>query len=133
MSDMVQLWYPDRRSIDGISLGASRDEVLARGDYFEDASPDIGGEFLYRFTPDMILSICDGIVVSIGTSDECFLDGTNLIGLPFDEVAGRLGGIEAQLEAGEIEIYATVTGVELYVRDGKVTRIVLSDWSLVPD
>jgi hypothetical protein len=134
VTDMViRLWWPDDRCLGGVRLGSTRDEVLALGEYFEDHLHESGGDFLQRFSPDVIVSVSDGIVVCIGASDQCLLDDVELIGTTLDLAAAMLGGISEQTHTGEVEIYETGSGVELYVRDGRVCRVLLSDWSLIPE
>jgi hypothetical protein len=89
---------------------------------------------LRRLThPEISVVIADGIAVSIGAYDECFLDDVNLIGLPLDSVAWRVGGIAKQTVEG-VSQYETGSNVELLIDvDGLVSQVHISDWSMIPD
>jgi hypothetical protein len=128
---VIVLWYPHVRCIGGVCLGATRDEVLSLGGYIEDEGDGSDDRYLKRFFPDLSAALSDGIVVSIAVSDECFLDRVNLIGLSLESAIQRIGEAFEQTEDGEVHIYQSSSGLELYVRGGSVSRVVLSDWSLV--
>ena len=134
----VRLWWPTERCLGGICLGTTREEILARGDFVEDVPSDPDdlddeGDLRRLAPPEMSVTMSDGIAVSITAFDECLLDEVNLIGLPLDAVAWRVGGIAQQTMQGEVGGYETGSGVELWVRDGVVCQVHISDWSLVTD
>jgi hypothetical protein len=132
----IRLWWPKQRCLGGICLGATKEEILSRGDFFEDLpeGPDDESQRLSKIgPPEMAVSLADGVAWAIGAYDECLLDDVDLIGLPLDAAAWRLGGIEAQTLEGEVEIFRTASGVELYVREGNVCQVYISDESLIKD
>lgn len=71
----------------------SRPDILALGGYFEDVGDDPDDVYLKRFSPDVSVALCDEVAVAIAASDECFYDDVNLIGLPLEAAAWRLGGV----------------------------------------
>lgn len=71
---MIRLWFPDERCLGSVRLGARREEVIALNGYFEDEGSGSDDRYLKRFSPDVSVALCDGIVVSIAASEECFLD-----------------------------------------------------------
>lgn len=134
----IRLWWPTRRHLGGICLGEPRGQILARGDFVEEVRlssdpPDFEVDLRRLTHPEISVVIADGIAVSIGAYDECFLDDVNLIGLPLDSVAWRVGGIAKQTVEG-VSQYETGSNVELLIDvDGLVSQVHISDWSMIPD
>ena len=132
-NQVIRLWEPSSRCLGGVCFGFTRAQVLSLGDYFEDDGDDPDGEFLQRFFPAVVVSLSDGIVVSIGASEQCLLEEVELIGSSLDFAASLLGGLAGQTHSGAVEIYETGSGVELYVRDDRVSQVIISDFSLIPE
>lgn len=115
----------------GFSVGDSID----RHDLslFVDDGQEEGCVNLTKFTPYVSIVLCEGVVVSVTAADECWLGGIDLVGMPVSEAVDRLGIEVLEREGSAVEIWALAGGMELYTRDGLVTRISVSDWSLVND
>ena len=101
-------------------------------DFYDDDGA-FGCTDLIRFDPEVSLVICDGKVVSISVADECWVGDFAIMGSAIQSVLSRLGLEVIEKEGSEVEIWTASGGLELYVRDGVVTRVCLSDWSLIKD
>ena len=130
---MIKLWSPSARCLGGVCLGDPADLILQSGDYVREDNPATDEQYLRRWQPDVIATLSDDIVVSITALDECEVDGVDVIGLPLESVAWRLGGIAEQTGRGVVDMFETTSGVELWVRDGSVCQVSISDWSLVKE
>jgi hypothetical protein len=130
---VIELWSPGTRCLGGVCLGDTAELVLLSGDYVRDETAGSETQCLQRSDPDVMVTLSDDIVVSITAFDECLVDGVNVIGLPLDAVAWRLGGVSEQTGQGEVDMFQTASGVEIWIRDGSVCQLSISDWSLIQD
>jgi hypothetical protein len=84
--------------------------------------------------PRLSLSTYHSMVVSITARDECWCQGSNLIGAPTLEVAESIGSrIATTEELGDGFCHFLENGLEIWEFDARVTLIGWSDWDLIPD
>jgi hypothetical protein len=118
-------------SLAGLSIGDSIDQHDLSA-FLEDGEEE-GCSTLTKLSPYVSIILYEGVVISVTAADECWLGGVDLIGMPATEAVDRLG-IEVVGKAGTaVEIWALLGGIEVYSRDGVVTRVSVSDWSLIVD
>jgi hypothetical protein len=115
----------------GFKLGSELSEVDASA-FLEDGE-GYGTTDLVRFDPYVAIVVDGSVVVSITAADECWFGGLDLVGMPTTEAVDAVGARVIAREGSPVEIVELEGGLEFYCRDGVVSRVVLSDWSLVND
>jgi hypothetical protein len=76
------------------------------------------------------LAIRDDKVIAITAELEFIVDGDDLIGLPEEAALWRAGG-ETSRDPGErVDIISTLSGLELYVLDGRVSQVSVAEGDL---
>lgn len=124
----IELVLPS--TLAGFTIGVPpRDEALRN--YLMDGDWEDGCASFSRFEPNVMVTICDGVVVSVNARDECWFGGIELIGLSPAEVAEHLSLAVVEIEPGWAEFVHMTGGVELIVIEGRVTQLALSDWDLI--
>jgi hypothetical protein len=123
---------PDCRTLGGIALGSAGAGLLSSGLFQLDGRDEDGMAYLESNDMALSVSTVDDIVVSVCAFEECYWNDVDLIGLQLEQVESQLGELSLT-ESGEVNMYRSAREVDVWMRNGRVIQVQLSDYGLVAE
>ncbi len=127
----VELILPD--TLAGFRIGSSIDEYDLSAFVFDGVG--YGTTDLISYKPEVGLTICDTIVVSIVSRGVCWFLGRNIVGMAVAEAIDFSGLVllSEDTQGPVAGFFELSHGIQFTAFDGIVSIVTMSDFDLIPE